>query len=695
MNAPEPAPVSSRRIQFIWLAALLLAGAWFRLAHLGSFSMRADEINFWNICQQDMAPQEIGQRWMQIMGHSGHFPFPNVFIKWFLDTFQLPLNHVTFRLPSALWGILCVAAAFALGFRLNRLRGAVLTAALVAFNPYLIQTSREAYFYSPLMLGAFLVTWCLVAAADDHRQRRAVSWGWAVLSGAGFFLLTHSQPSGLSLAVLALVILLALMAGRWRATRTFPLPYGLVLVILAGLAYSLFTAPWGVEQLRYNISAAHVGQFLDETARKRGSLWLFLARALGIFSWGTTGVRVLFTLLVAGAAGWALRRRAAWRLPIWILVLSFVAILALNIMGLRRAHMDYDPRYLAVLLPAWLALLAFGLGALSEGVEQAAKSRLGRAVPGTAVGVALILIVSGYPAWLCSRMTGNPTPYQEIVKWVEAHLPRGTPVLVDRWLEPWNELRVYPSDHAYFTFTVPNEPLETYLNVNWRDTARQFFARYPQGAYLEVTKSYWEEPAVGPWSWPREYFQRQVAFTNTAGLALRRLGLASRADFYSPYTNRVVVELFYNTTDDVLQRAQAAGQRSMVLFGSGWGYTKTQDYQDWRVLEGAAPVELVNLTAEPLPAALRISGLAYGGSKQVRIGSAEPHVFEPGQLKHLHLGPFSLPPGRVKLVIEDSLYDMNRIPLLVSEIALIENPEVHPPPPAELPETEDPPPETP
>jgi hypothetical protein len=286
--------------------------------------------------------------------------------------------------------------------------------------------------------------------------------------------------------------------------------------------------------------------------------------------------------------------------------------------------------------------------------------------------LAVVLLI--YPAWLCTQLEGKATPYKKITGWVDRNLPSGTPVLVDRWFEPWNELRVYNSTNAFYTFTVPNEPVETFLGNRWRQTAQQFFMRFPDAAYLEITKEYWTVDGVGPWDWPRHFFDRHIAFTNEAGLELRKLGLATRNDFYASNTNRLIVELFYNTPENIARKALAAGQELTVMFGPGWKYMKpwqqTRRFEDYRVMEGQAPLMVYNGSNKERQVRLDVQGVALNGTKRVRIPDGEIYDFPPSRMVTRELGPFAVKPGWNRIVLSDQLWPAAQIPLLVAQCSV-------------------------
>lgn len=659
-------PSRARRAPvLVALLAILGVAAYFRLSDLGLASLRADTITFWNICSQPaVSAGDIFRNWLQLMGISGQFPFPMAFTKGFLDVFNLPVTHVTLRLPSALWGVLSVLFAYAAGRAMGSVWHGLCLALLLALNTFHILVSREAYFYPPLVAGAFLELWVCLWMADHLQNGRPLSKGFFVASAAGLFLLTYSQPTGWPLAGLTALVVVGGIAYSVFKRRD---PAAKAITVAASyvvIGLPLLFAHWGLKHLILNASGATKAHALAARAVRDEAVWKMATRVLTSFGWGGTPVRAAFTLLVLllGLAVIVRRGRRDGRL----LLLAGLPVLGFALFLLSRASsgVSLEPRYVVALLPVYLAILTLGV---VEGADLL-PARFRKPVPLVLAAAAVGLSV--YPSWVATKITGKPTPYKDIVAWCDAHLAQGVPVLVDRWFEPWNELKVYPSTNVFFAFTVPNEPVETFKQVNWRDTAKAFFARYPEAAYLEIAKTYWTVPEVGPWTWPREHFARHVAITNEAGLKLRALGLANRDDFYVADTNRLVVDIFYNTTDDVVKKARDEGVRLLVLYGPGWGYTKTQDYRDWRVLRGMGEVSLYNLTDGPLGVRLALRGVSMGGSKMVKSTSGAEHVFPPGQMEEWVIGQAMLPAGRMDIQLVDPLWSSAQNALLVEDLAM-------------------------
>jgi hypothetical protein len=251
-------------------------------------------------------------------------------------------------------------------------------------------------------------------------------------------------------------------------------------------------------------------------------------------------------------------------------------------------------------------------------------------------------------------------------------LPKGAPVLVDRWFEPWCEMRIHGPTNVTMAFTIPDEPLETFTNYNWRGTARDFLTKFPDAAYMELTKHYFSIPEVGYWHWPREYFRRHVAFTNEQALRLGRLDLMPRVVFRDPQynTNRIIVEVFYNLPEDRAEIDRRQGRKVSLWYGAGWGYTKLWrqrqgDFRDWRVMGERALLDLRNVTDAPVQVKLRFTAVAPHGQKQVMLGEHGRTSFPQGKIVRQEVGPIPLAPGKNSLWLTDPAWSQRQAPLLV------------------------------
>ena len=245
------------------------------------------------------------------------------------------------------------------------------------------------------------------------------------------------------------------------------------------------------------------------------------------------------------------------------------------------------------------------------------------------------------------KLDGHPAPIFKINDWFLKNLPAGTPILTDRWFHPWNELAVHNPGNINYTFTVPDEPLENYRRYNWRATAEQFFEKYPEAAFLEVARGRWDAEC-GPWIFKTNYFARQTSVTNESALVLRRMKVFPQDGFSAANTNGVVMRIFYNTTDDLIAAAQRNGRDVLRLYGAGWGYAKPGwqqgHFEDYRILNQSASIDLYNLKELPLSGALEISAATADKSKTVSVNGVTT-VFASGRIRTWSV-PLTLKSGK-------------------------------------------------
>jgi hypothetical protein len=662
------------RKPWLALAGLIGVAAFFRLYELGLSAFRGDEILLWDLALRKVPPMLLLTQWFEVSGAAGQMPMPAYLIQQFLALAGWPITPWFVRFPCAFFGILTVPVVFFGGRRWFGTSFGLLLAALLSVNSFHIATSREAYFYSTLILGYFLYFWCSATIIERLLTGQALTRGDLAVLGAALFFTAYSQITGLLLCLAAAVLFFGVLALRQRKTPVFKRNLISLTMVHAVLLTPVALASWGLRPLLSQIMANR-DLAAQASAISGRSLLGGVIEAMEQFSWGWTGFRIALLLLVVGGAIFAFIRNREIR-GLWLLYFILAEIVLFSA-SRKAAGASCEARYMSASFPFFLAVLAYGL-------LESPKAMAGVWLkPNFLKDLTSVFCVCGlgaclYPAYLQTQLTGKPAPYYDIVRWCDSNLPRNTPVLVDRWFEPWNELKAHPSTNVIFTFTIPNEPVDVYLKYHWRETAEDFLRKYPDAAYLEIAKSYWKVPGIGPWEWPRQYFSRHVVFANEAGLKLRKLGLANRGDFYNANSNWLVCEMFYNTRDDVLAKARQAGAKSLVLYGPDWGYTKLwpqiQDFRDWRVLSGQASLDVYNLTDAPRSLKLKLRGVAVNGSKQVEASTGAKHTFSKGQLEVWEPGVVSLAPGLTSINLTDALWQAGQAPLLVDGVEVEEFP---------------------
>ncbi|MBU4201488.1 MAG: hypothetical protein KKE37_02725 [Verrucomicrobia bacterium] len=657
------------------LVFIVALAAGFRLYHLGVSSFRADTMLFFDICHRPVSGWVVFTQWMELMGRTAQFPFSLAITKLFIDVFHLAPTAFIIRLPNAVFGILMVWCMYLLG---RQMAGRVFGLALalwLAVNPFHIQLSREAYFYSAMLLGVTLQAWACLWAFRHRNRRTPFPISFHLLTQVGFFLMTYSHVSGWWVGALFVPFLGWILGRRaWREPQARPdFWWWLIVTVLLGLPL-LFMA-WGLPYfLKDQLSPETKEQVKRVHGQVKTPMASFVWQLVKSASWGATPWRAVFlvvtgVLTIMGLLFNRMRYRRAWIVFLFILGGFCVYYLSLIATG----SFAYSRRHVAFLMPLYIAMLAYGVWHVSAipFVRRMIKSPVWRRAPAygiTAIAVALSL----QPAWFCTQLTGKPAPFKEIAQWCDSHLPPRTLVLVERWFDPWNELRVHNSTNVYFTFTVPSEPEDLFKQFNWPATAKVFFEKFPDAAYLEYCNS--ERARMGVLTnW---HFARQVVFTNLAGIKLAKLGLAYRDDFYDPATNRIISTIFYNTRDDVIQHAREQGRSTLVLYAPSWGYVKLwqqlKDFRDWRILEDKATLDVYNLTPQTNIVTLLIRGMAANGAKRVRFGMFSQADFQNLQLVEWRIERVPLKPGLNQFVLTDALWSLAKIPLLVDQVEAVE-----------------------
>ncbi|MBU0679225.1 MAG: glycosyltransferase family 39 protein [Verrucomicrobia bacterium] len=659
----------SRVTSTAWLlAAIIIVAAVARLAFLDLSAFRADSIDLYRQALSKTPALEIWKNppW------SNQIPLAEVITLGFHHLLGIEATHFTVRLPFALMGILAVLGVYFLGRRVQGPELGLVASSIAALNTFHLHVSREAYHYSGVTLFSTLTLvafWGLLSSLDKRRNPPLRDWilwlvfgvlqchthmsAWMSFGGQGLFLGYMILRKGtedprdrkrllIYLVVVAAIVFAFLLPHMKRAFAEY-LP-------TAAKKYSDQAGNWSV------ILKAIV-QFIP--AYTFGTWWLAL---------------VLEAVLVAGVV-WVFfakqEERHTIRLFGTLFAVEFVILtLTMAIIGKGRANFNY----FSSLWPFVMLFMALCVKGVGHFISQRFRLKEGFAV------TLVLLPVIAYsipPAWWTARSTGKPKPYKEIVKACDEHLPAGTPVLVDRWFEPWNELRVYNSSRVFFTFTVPDEPLEAYVKNQWRKTAKEFFRNNPTGAYLELRKTNWQNPDIGPWLWPREYFKNHVQIINQAGIHLQNWGLNFRPGTKMNingeiYWNNLVVDLFYNTREDSIEQARKEGRPFIVFYGPEWHYTKLwpqiQDFRDWRVMEERGTIELFNLQDKPAYVRFGLRGMAIQGRKKVQIGDQLSHSFPDRELSDWMIGLTEISPGSNRLQLEDKLWSLGRVPLLLEQV---------------------------
>ena len=623
----------NNRMKWIGALALILAlaGA-VRFHDLARSAVRSDEIAFLFRAQQNQSLVELWKTppWFNQIPLADSVP-----VVWARLTRQT-VDEGVVRQPFALLGWLTVAFCAGWTMRRKGLGAGCLLGAWLAVLPYHVYHSREAYYYVLVMLfSAGMVLRGADFAADLRngralRKRAYAEWtAWALLA-----CLSH-----MSVWVVAGVAGLWLAWAGWiglsgAARRRHSLALGLVALALgAGLIRWVLRALYEMKRAAAN-PEAHIGSAFDWVGPRVVPFFAGGANAAGIGILAAVGVAAAFVF-------WQSRGRpgredrlygAVMAIAAGGLVGSYLYIVAVG--GGEKAKLAY----FAANLPAFLAWAAL---TLDKAFARAGTGRRLALDVGAAILVAGVLAV---PAWKVTQLDGKPAAYRQIRAWLDANLEPGDVAIVDRWWEPWNEMALYAPSNATVSFTVPDEPYEQYVGLNWRKATQDLFANNGAQAFIRLQRNH--EKRMGLWTWPETWFAHRAVVANAAARWLRDTGFAPMEEYYSE-SNRVATEIFYDTHEDVAARARAAGQAAVWFFGEGWRLFKPWqqgDFSDYRILEDEAAMTIHNLRGEPLRLSVTVVAAAMGGDQRVRIGDRPPLAFAAGQLARQSFD-LDLPPG--------------------------------------------------
>ncbi len=361
-----------------WLLPLLLllAAGIVCLHRLGEQSLWLDE----GYDASYVTGSHVGRLLLDLFSPSQAYPLYHLLLK--LTTRLLGDSEWALRLPSALAGALAVPALYALGCELRDRWLGLVAALLLLGSPFAIWQAQDAKAYSLTLLATILLWWMCARALRAGTRRARAEFALIALIAPFVHRLTLLPLLGCAAAI---VVLLPDRSRRWRQR----LGGGVVLAgaaLTAGISVSLqrqgaggqFIATGPFRAIQLTATKFALDRFGCDTAghcdlARRWFVPFGLLFVAGLV-WGGAQLR----------GGTSATRRAA----LFVLLLGGVPLLVfLTLFALQPL---FEPRYLIVIFPAWLLLLANGaVGWTGVGLRPALQSAyLGGAI-------LLLLWVSG------------------------------------------------------------------------------------------------------------------------------------------------------------------------------------------------------------------------------------------------------------------------------------------------------------
>jgi hypothetical protein len=619
-----------------WILLCLLAGlvVFTRFWMLGSSPFTADTMEFYKYALRDQNIIEFWENppWLN------QIPL-NETLSLLLVKAGLPATPFVVRLPFAIMGLFAAFFVWRFARRHFGTGAALFVLILTVFNPYALYHARSAYHYSGAIcwsMALFSVFWII----KEHLQKKELPsykvWGlWFVTA----VLACHMHMCVWMVA--GLQTLLILVFGWVAFEKDKKKRSGFLIPFFAWSALiGLLMSRWIIRALQEVIKNSVGGGHHIGADAKAEFLRLLPAYFAGenIFAIALLFVFIsLAVLALFGVSDYTRRYRSL----AWICVLHIAVVMGyVAAVGGGVAKITY---FSAV----WPNFMLFvGIGAYL-GVRESCRSNRFVCTGLLSMLAGSYILLTVWPTYAIIHLEGTPTPFYKINDWVLKNLPAGTPILTDRWLEPWNELAVHNPGGINYTFTVPDEPLVTYRQFNWRETAEQFFEKYPEACFLELSRGRYEAE-LGKWNFPQSYFARYASITNEAALDLRRWKVFLVENSADAVTNRVITRIYYNTSEDLIAAARKNGREVLRLYGTGWGYAKPGwqqgRFEDYRILNQAASIDLYNLKEMSLSGALEISAATADKPKTVSVNGVTTG-FASGRIRTWSV-PLTLQPGK-------------------------------------------------
>jgi len=595
-----------KKVGILGALILFLSGIVLRLWRLGTATFGGDNMEFYKLALRN---QDIIEFWKN-PPWLNQIPLNETFTLLLIKA-GLPATPFVVRLPFAIMGILALFFVWRFARKRAGVSATALVLLLAAFNPYQVYFSRTAYHNSGALCWSaalFCVFWSLkekLEAGECLAIRSVVLWFataalachmhmsvWVAAGTQGFLLLVFGWRG---------------LRGDGPKMKRFFISMGTGAILLA-----LLLSRW-VFRAAQRINEASSGgkQLIGSDASSE------IARLLPAYFVGETvwGVALLLGFLAIVLV--AMLRRSPRQHFFCSLALVFgVQLVAMigyvAVVGGGVAKISY----FSPIWPSFILLLGLGV---ATGIQSLTEGR--RVLRGALWGMVLVgyLAMSIPSSWAIVHLDGKPKPYNLLKEWLSENVPDQGLILMNAYLEAAVKMKPYTPSNMYVTFTVPDIGFEMWQQNRNRPTSERFLQTFNDAFLIEQGREY--NDRVGPWKFTKDYFARHVMIHSRAADTLRRMKLFPVAAFGgNPDVEGLTFHLYYNRSEDLVQKAREGGQEVLRIWAGGWGYAKTQDYRDWRVLSQTARLQCHNLTPSEKEVLLTLHAVAAGGTKRVRVG---------------------------------------------------------------------------
>jgi len=343
-----------KSLNILLAAAVLLLAFWIASDHLTRESLWDDEgYTIWFVHDEGNPPEGIVQS-AQFIRRSltdtlarvrADVHPPLYFLA--LDAWVLVTGEsiYTVRLLSTFFGIVALAATYAVGKRLFDMQTGLIAVVVLATASFFVYYTREARMYTLLTALSALSMWAYLRWRTQATIRRAVIYG--VLMAA----LLYTHYVGALIILTQIVHFLITTVGAQREESLWHhAPRRSFFSMLPYLLAAAFYIPW-IPTLLSQIRAQG-----GPSALPIPSDWGAVAALLLILTSGHWGLYVVSFVLGSALAKIRQYKNELLLLILWILITPLV-LLAVN----AWARPIFQIRYTIAILPAWALLAAYGL----------------------------------------------------------------------------------------------------------------------------------------------------------------------------------------------------------------------------------------------------------------------------------------------------------------------------------------------
>jgi len=396
-----------------WLAALAIAALALalRVHALGVPNLTNDE---WFMLRN----HDQGPLWIIHQAHTFE-PHPLLYYLGLAGWIELAgRTEFALRFPSAASGVVLTVGAMGLGRAVVGQRTGLIAGALVALNPYQIAESQNARNYAPVVALSALASLLFLRALRDQRPRDWIAYGVVMLLAlnthldAALVLMVHVAYVGVGVGGRRLKVRDALKRrmGAHRlngaALLSHPQPRSpdrwkpwLITTAVVSVCFGLWLL------YAWPALVAYHGYFPEAVSLER-----VVGRSLATFSLGAAvPIRQALPAFALAAIGlvWLVGRQPMTAL--FLGLYTALPILAVSLLFLVRPM--FDERYLIVLAPGYLIVVAAGL----EGLLRAALPIGILAAAGT-----LLVLAPTIPGTYQSMLTDR-ADYRAMASWISTY----------------------------------------------------------------------------------------------------------------------------------------------------------------------------------------------------------------------------------------------------------------------------------